>query len=105
MAIIKNCSGCGKEMDMKLERVHPQTHNEFYCDPCNKKYNDWVKIRQPIYEKHDLMRDQDLLEKKNAHFGNKAPAVVTEDEKKTILAAVQDQTALNEAKLKAGDGK
>lgn len=102
MAVFRTCAGCHGEIDMG-GKAHPQKNGEWYHDACNKKYEVWIKARQPIYEEVDKIRDEKLEVLRKSIFGDKSEAKLTAEEVQALQAKIkQDQTALNKARDQVG---
>ena len=104
MPVVKECNGCLKPMDLRSEKVHPQRHDEFYCDKCNKKYGLYIEQRRPILEKVDKIRAEALKSLRESIFGKAEMAVQSEPmDTKTAENVAQVQTSLNKVIIEAGN--
>ena len=101
--VIRTCAGCKGDIDMSVEKAQPQKNGEWYHYDCNKKYDLWVKARQPVYDEVDKIRDAKLEVLRKSIFGDKSIEKLTVEEAEAIKKKIaQDQETLNKAREKAG---
>lgn len=82
------CSGCGTELIVGTNRIHPQTYGRF-CGDCTKFYSDFEVDLRKFYFKWDMERASFIQQIKDKHFKRTKQVEVADIEKPVEAAKAE----------------